>query len=361
MDDTDSFLELFPQFTQIITIDSIIYLGTLLILALLMVQFFKRKHKFHELTMFFRMCVLNALMALCGLAADGFLSFWEIDDDIVLISYFIYSVMQELFAILLLAQWLLFVEYTLHHSRDIIRRRYAVAAAVPFLVAVVTETLSIIIAFQIDLPFDNMAVATLLYVFSHIVMIIYIVAAYIIQFMDHRRKKLPRYIRLTPTVLCILTGYILNWFVTAYPTVTVGFAFGLVFADFYMYRRLSYIDPKTGFYLKKFLPVLARIAKKKKFEGGTVIRFKAKRAGEKMASILKAWKPQNCLIITMGDGLFLIISGPLKASTSERFISLVSEEAKSEGIPLETGYETENKGPAEIYIKKLIADYSSSY
>ncbi len=356
MDDTNSFLELYPQYARLIRTDLIMYLAAFVILALLMIRFLRRKHKFPELTMFFRMCVLNMLMAFCGIAADGLLSFREVKNYEAFFCYFIFSIIQELFAILLLAQWLLFVEYTLHQSRDIIKRRYPVAA-IPFIAAVVMETASIIIAMQKDASFDTSAVAVSLYVFSHVVMVFYIVGAYIILFMDYRRTKIPRYIRLTPTVACIVTGYLLNWFVTAYPTVTVGFALGLVFADFFTYRRLSYIDPKTGFYLKKFLPVLAGIAKRRKLEGGTVIRFKANRGSAKMAAILNAWQPQNCIVFTMGDGLFLVISGALKDSTSERFISLVSEDAKSEGIPLETGYETENAGPAENYLKKLISDH----
>ena len=359
MDGPNSFLELYPQYTRILEIDSVIYLVTLVILALLMVQFIKRKHRYPELNMFFRMCVINALMALCGLTSDGLLSYWEIASTEVLVSYLIYSIIYERFAILLLAQWLLFVEYILHRSPDRIKRRYTVAA-VPFIVAFITETASIIIALQHDLPFDKSAVSRTLYFSSHVVMFIYIFAAYIVMFLDYRRTKIPRYIHLTPTMLCIVTGYLLNWFVTPFPTVTSGFALGLVFADYYMFRRLSYIDPATGFYLGKFLPLLAEITEKTKLEGGTVIRFSAGDVSEKMASILNAWKPQNCMIFTMGDGLFLIISGALKDSTCERFISLVSEDAKKEGIPLETGYETENEGTAEEFINKVIADYSSS-
>ena len=40
----------------------------------------------------------------------------------------------------------------------------------------------------------------------------------------------------------------------------LGYAVGLLFADYFMFRRLSYIDPETGFYNEKYLAVMERKA-----------------------------------------------------------------------------------------------------
>ena len=43
---------------------------------------------------------------------------------------------------------------------------------------------------------------------------------------------------------------------TSYLVDGLGYAVGLMFADYYMFRRLSYMDPDTGFFNERYLEVL---------------------------------------------------------------------------------------------------------
>ena len=57
--------------------------------------------------------------------------------------------------------------------------------------------------------------------------------------------------RLAPTVLATIAGYLL-YFLTRYHLVPLGYAVGLMFMDYFLFRRLSYIDPESGFYNEKY-------------------------------------------------------------------------------------------------------------
>lgn len=151
---------------------------------------------------------------------------------------------------------------------------------------------------------------------------------------------------------CIVAGCITHMFYSDYPVLPLFFAPGLLFADYYMYRRLNNIDPKTGLFNRGYLQVLISLSKKQQLKGATVIRFQVQRGSEVMISILKAWKPEECKLIAMGDGLFLLVSGPVKDFIVERFISLITEQAKNEGLPVEADYETDREGAMDALLEK---------
>lgn len=355
------FLEIIPEYRQDLAIDLIIDVVTLLILTMLIVQYFRRKHHLFELTLFFNMCITDVLMVLFGMAFDIAPVFWMLDKDnvfiLLLVRFLIAWVIEQIFCVTLLAQWLIYVEYTLHQSRDLIRRRYPVAM-IPFLAASAMMIISLPIGFWRSAPFNSEHVYALLIVVSHSVFAFYLIAAYVVLYREKKRNRLPAYIRLTPTSLCMIVGFVSNLFLTFiiedYPVLPFCFALGLLFADYYMYRRLKYIDPHTGFYNRKYLPVLIAVSKKKELKGVSVIRFRVNRGSDVMAAILKSWRPDQCKIIKMEDGLFFLVSEALTDSLSDRFISLLSEQAKERGIPVSADFETDREGPMDELLRKYI-------
>ncbi|MCR5403332.1 MAG: hypothetical protein K6E91_05845 [Butyrivibrio sp.] len=121
----------------------------------------------------------------------------------------------------------------------------------------------------------------------------------------------------------------------------MGYAIGLMFADYYMFRRLSYADAKTGFFNEKYLKVLRRESKKKNIKEATVISFKTTGDRDKLAELLKFWKPEHSTIVAKDNGEFLVISEVRRKLITERFIFLVTEHAKSSGLETESSYRTE--------------------
>ena len=338
------------EVAQDFVVDLAICFVALTILILLMIQFFRRKHRTMELSLFFQMCLSVIFLTVDKIVFDIACLFYRsgVETPVVLFfcNYYVGMIVVEICSVLLLVQWLVFVEYTLHQSRDIIRRRYP-AAMIPFVVSVIMMFVSLIDTTVIP---NNVLAA--IYKVSRIVLAFYIIAPYVILYREKQRNRIPAYIRLTPTTLCIVAGFLTHWFLVGYSTLPLFFAIGLMFADYYMFRRLSYIDPNTGLYNKKYLPVLVKTAKKEELKGATVIRFQVQRGSDIMAMLIKAWSPESSKAIDMGNGEFLVISGALKAHIAERFISLLSENAKEEGIPVKADYETE-EGFAENLFQKI--------
>ena len=354
-----TFFEIVPEYFQSVIYDLVIDLAAILILALLMVQFFRRKHRNFELILFFQMCLCNMLMVIFAMAFDIAPAFWTINEDNLafygIIGFTVPFVLNQIFACMLLAQWLIYVEYTLHQSRDLIRRRYAVAM-VPFIAAVIMMILSVPIAFWKNAPFNHEHVYTMLTIISHTILVLYIAAAYFILYLEKKRNRIPAYIRLTPTSVCMFAGYAAGMFTPlgAYPVLPFSFALGLLFADYYMYRRLRHIDPKTGFYNRKYLPVLIKFSKKNRLTGATVIRFRERDKNGALAAILKSWEPDLSKTIIMGDGVYLMVSEAVNNSVSDRFIDLVAQQAESRGIAVEADYETDREGLMGELLEKYV-------
>ncbi len=162
---------------------------------------------------------------------------------------------------LMVSHWLIFVEFTLHQSRDIIRRRYPVVM-IPFWIAILIALFNMIAVIP---PSTPLYIRVAVYYLNRVQLLIwffYILASYVVLFREKKRKAIPQYIRLTLTVVSITLGLLIS-VLTPYELDGLGYAIGLLFAEYYMFRRLSFIDPETGFFNEKYLRVLDREAEKK--------------------------------------------------------------------------------------------------
>ena len=325
------------RFTQ----QFIMSLIAMIIPVLLLIQVLRCRHKTHEIKIFIRMCVFNLLLCL-AYAARCFLSLsvsWNMITDespIFVIIYFICNLMIGVLPLALVVHWLLFVDYTLHQSRDIIRRSFGFAQII--------FILGVLLSFLCSIPFPETAPLWIFLVLFFInklrflLWVVFIPASYVIQYREKKRMTVPQYIVLTPTVVSIILGYIVS-ILTSYPTDALGFGIGLMFTDYYMFRRLSYIDPETGFFKEKYLPVFSRAAKKQNITEVLSIRFRIKGDSSVWAGLLDSWKPEHCKVIIKKDGEYLVISETLKGPIAERFITLIGEDCQKEGIEMNASVE----------------------
>lgn len=313
----------------------VINLLTLLIPILLLVQAFHRKHKTPEIRIFAIMCFSDILLCLFT-ALQSFLSLFvfamEIPPFLQVLGFVCYA-LRTILAFVIVLFWLLFTEYTLHQSVDIIKRRYRVAL-IPFFIGVAIVVLSLLGLLIEAIPFELLYAAQFLNQFVGFIWAGYILASYIVLYREKKRKKIPEYIRLTPTVIAIILGYAVD-ILTQYRLVPLGYAVGLLFMDYYMFRRLSFIDQESGFYNEKYLAVLSKEAEKKKIHDATVIRFKTSWDRKKLIEVLRCWKPEFSKVILRDDGEIQILSELLKKTLAERFIFLVQEQCTKEGLETE--------------------------
>ncbi len=306
--------------------------------ALLMVQVLRRRHKTTEIKVFFRMLVMNILQCLSYISGFFFVLYQDrLDKNLIFVGAVIGDILLGTIPLFMVAHWLVFVEFTLHQSMDIIRRRYPVVM-IPFWIGVVISLFNTIAVIPHSTP---LAVRQVIFVLNRLLFLIwlfYIVAAYVVFFREQKRKSIPQYIRLTPTVISIALGLIVSS-LTAFQIDALGYAVGLLFADYYMFRRLNYVDDETGFFNEKYLAVLEREADKKNIHNVTMIHFKTQGDGRKLAEILKNWEPEYSKIVLKNDGEILMFSEKLKKSVAERFIFLVQENCAEEGLQTDAAYE----------------------
>ena len=361
MNEITSVFDIIPDYRKMLLIDFSLEGAALLILILLMVQYARRKHRTLELSLFFRMCLCNLFMVLSFAAFDivpvvfpfnpdtfyYFLSIWNV----------LLWILLRIFSVTLFAQWLVFVEYTLHQSRDLLYRRYKPAMTV-FITAIVMLLLCFPVALYVSLGGEDTWVWLIVYyalsIVPYIFMICFIVASYVVLYRERKYNRIPAYIRLTPTTLCVIAGFVADMLLGAYALLPIFFALGLLFADYFMYRRLNKIDPKTGFFNKHYLPELIRFAKKNQLTGATVLRLQAEREDEVVEALIKAWSPQQSKVISMGGGLFLLVSEAVKDSLAERFLSLLTEQAGIQGVAVEGDYETDPEAPMDTFLTKYL-------
>ena len=358
--ETMTYLEAVPEYRNTLVVNLIFDFAAILILALLIIQFIRRKHHSLDLTLFFQMCLCNVFMVFVSMAFQLAPAFLTVDyytgEYLIIAMDFIAPLINQIFSVVLLAQWFVYVEYTLHQSRDLIRRRYP-AASILFIVYIVIMLIGIIVIIFVDVPVIVVVVYNALIFLYRCVLLFYIVASYVVRHKERKRNRIPVYVRLTPTTLCMIAGFAIELILPVsvwvkYEVLPFFFALGLLFADYYMYRRLSNIDPKTSFYNKKYLSSLIAYAKKYQLKGATVIRFKVQRGNDSMVSILKSWLPEQCKPITMGDGLYLLVSDAVNDNVSKRFIYFVTNNAKEQGIPVEASFETDNDAFMADILKK---------
>ena len=334
-------------------LDIVLNLAGLCISLFLTVSLLRVRHRQQEQTMFLRMCVACLVIALIMAVANISL-FFPVPTDLL---YFICQPLVKILTFLLVAQWLLFVDYTLHQSMDLIRRRYPIMR-IPFFAAIIMELIYAIIALPQIVNDDLRIVMSVLTILEGAIMAIFSVASCIVLLRERRRTLVPRYIKLTPTIVCfavvivIIAGHFRQLSMLSFFC-----ALGMAFAYYFMFRRFSFLDQTTGFYTEKYLPVFYKTLQKKQLQGGTVIRFQVpEEQSKKAAEILKNWEPEGKQIITKGNGEFLILSDPLKNVITNRLIAFIDGQLKEQGIQAKASYVTKTDEPADSFFKAALRD-----
>jgi hypothetical protein len=339
----------------IINVIALILIGSMAIWAA------TNKHKVREMRMFMRMCILTAGLSLCDIVYYVEMMRQDIPETTPAI--FWGWVLTDVFSFLLVGQWLLFVEYSLHQSNDVIKRDYKYIM-IPFWVAVVFITLSY-------LSYNN-------YVFEHLspeglekwgliggyitralswiakgIITFYYIFAYYLVAKEKKRIKIPNYVVITPTVICFLFGMYYNRnYLTRVQS--LFFTVGLFLIWFFMFRRFAFMDPETGFFTEKYLKVLYHYYDQDKDKGCSIISFTPRGDSLKMASILKEWIPEDSSTVRLNNGKFLVVSEALDRSMANRYMSLITEDAGEEGIEVETSFASRTDEPVREFFGKMM-------
>jgi hypothetical protein len=339
----------------IINVIALILIGSMAIWAA------TNKHKVREMRMFMRMCVLTAIISICDIVYYEEMLRMGTNEGTPLI--FWSWVLIDVSSLLLVGQWLLFVEYSLHQSNDVIKRDYKYIM-IPFWIAVAFIACSRLfyngffigmLPEQYQETYGNIGwyITTILKWIAKGIMAFYYIFAYYLVLKEKKRVKIPNYVVITPTVICFVFGM---YFDRNYLSrvQSIFFTVGLFLIWFFIFRRFAFMDPETGFFTEKYLKVLYHYYDQDKDKGCSIISFTPRGDSLKMASILKEWIPEDSSTVRLNNGKFLVVSEALDRSMANRYMSLITEDAGEEGIEVETSFASRTDEPVREFFGKMM-------
>lgn len=341
-----------------IAVNMIMNVAAFIIILILTLSVAKRKNKITENKLLFSLCVFFLILACINIVSgiiDVNIFVLNKRREISYIIMFLCNWLSRLFILIIVVQWLLFVEFSLHQSRDVIRRRYP-ALLIPFAISVILS----IVYFGMDiysrfykvtgmLWFD---IGTIIDLLGTGVLLFYFVLVFRIVSREKKRKPMPRLVAIKPMAGLTLLGYIIMY-LFGYSCMTICFALGMIFQSKSLKRLLHTEDLETGFYNLGYLDTIKDYYIGHNIEGGTVIRFKTDGDGKKLSEILHNMEPDDSKTITLGQGDFLLISETQPESIIKWYISLVMDEAKKNGIEVKADCHNRTKESVEDFFEQF--------
>ncbi len=342
------------QWSSLFAINVVLDGIALVIIAVLLVRIIPMKQNLTEIRMFYGMCVMNILLAVID--AVKFLQFILFaNNNTVSEAYVMICIpVGEILSMMIVVQWLLFVNFSLHQSRDLIRRRYPVIL-IPFFAAVILQLGSIVlvIAGFISKRSETLFEGDILYFLSALILLFYIAVAIVIVHREKKRKRLPRFVAIVPMAICVLFGYLLDLF-TNFSLLPLFLAAGLISVEYSIMKQSSYEDYKTGYFNRKYVRKIMDYIEHNEIKGGTVIRFSTESDASSFAKILHRMEPDNNKTIFMGDGLFLVVSETQSEAVINRYTSVIIRESERRGLNIKEEHFTRTDEEPEEFFAGII-------
>ncbi len=236
-------------------------------------------------------------------------------------------VVNEMLYLAIILQWLICVDFSLHHSMDHIRRRYR-HAALPIIVVGVLGTVRVLVYIRMFDIGNWVAVGTnVLHVLSVILEICYILTAVMLVKRYEKERREPRFLRLKAFIIPFVIGVLVRY----YDASLLGF--GIIFTYAAMSRRDKYIDFDTGLYNSGFLDCIGEYWDKKEYPDASAMLALAPGHEDEMAGILSNIRIPNCYIIKLLEGRFVLLSPEVRRSALKILEDILTDAAKEADAP----------------------------
>ena len=235
-------------------------------------------------------------------------------------------VINEALYLAIILQWLICVDYSLNHSMDHIRRRYRHAA---YPIIVVTALYIIdwaMIAWKYKRGESYEGVEYVIHVLVVAVEIAYILTAVVLVKRHGKERREPRFLRLEAFIIPFVIGVLIRF----YDAPMLGF--GIIFTYAAMSRRDKYIDIKTDFYNSGFLDCISEYWDKNGYTDASAILAATPGHEDEMAGILSKIGIQDCYIIKLENGCFVLVSHKVGRSALQMTEGLLKDAAQ-ETVP----------------------------
>ncbi len=276
-----------------------------------------------------------------------------------------------LFSVIVALEWLVFVDFSVYHSPDSVRRRYA-PMFIPILLVLVMNLLSVIssaaylslragnkVPESLMLLVDNAGVITRGEIFvCTTAMTAYMLYAYRIMHTYEKEMEQPVFLRLNVFIIPWFGAFVLYllFLVSLYP---LSYGLALVLTLRSMRNRYRFLHESTGFYNEDSLVFLASHMDKTEYGRGCAILFKTEGKESEAAKLLTSYKPEKSIFVQMGEGIFLLF-----ASISRKpVVSLLMETVEMGGarmsppINVKTRcWDRHREEDSESFLQRVVAE-----
>ncbi len=286
-----------------------------------------------------RLCITNMIAAAIVIVDNALLYYAPV-------SWFRYLTVNlsmsvyEAIPLLLVLQWLIFVDYTVYRSPDHIKRRYS-QALIPIIIIFILVLINLTILASLNPEgFDAYDVWNgIMELIIYALYAVFIFKAFKIVREYHKGTNPPLFLRLDVFLLPFLLGLVLSYILKG-SFLSLGFAVGIVLTWLSVRRRQRYIDRETEFYNSDFLSVMTTIASEKNYPGGSAIIFKSAGGSKVLPKLLESFRPDDAILLRLEEDTFMALS----STKWEKAVYLMQRrinEAYAEetgGMGLESGY-----------------------
>ncbi len=282
-----------------------------------------RKSDDWELKLFRLMCLTNIGITICSIVSFsmyGYTEEWR-RTSVLLSRTLTYFLMQ-----VILFEWLLYVDYRLHGSRDHLTRNYK-----PFFIPMLLSGLCLLVncftgfVFTVN-PDMHISVTP---VFRLIQVVGYFYFLYSIFVIVSYRAKGNRtdYFHMHTMVIPVIAGEILNT-LTKYHISPISLSIGLVFLYCSMIEKWRFDDETGTFMNRQYLDYIGRLLSEGKREYRSIMIFSARENPDALAKILEEEKPRYAEMIRVNDKKFVLCMEEDRIAALRMLSDMVSESAE---------------------------------
>ena len=283
-----------------------------------------RKRERTEDRFMFAECVL--VLILLGL--DIFMAFNAfLPYEVMIFTMGFLPVVADLFFMLIILQWMVFVDYSLYRSRDHIRQKYRLAL-VPVLVVMGIDLAQFFMTtFITEITDAHIILNDIAQIAQVAVELGYVLTAVHLVYAYEKESREPRFLRLSAFIIPFILGNLIRSYDASL------MALGILLTYRAVQRRDRYLDRDTQFYNRAFLEYTGKFRDRKRYTGGNGILINAPGRGKDMASILRELKPVDSNVFVLEKDRYLLLSEALRGSAVKLAVDTITEAAEGADPP----------------------------
>ncbi len=248
----------------------------------------------------------------------------------------------DILRVILIVSWLIGVKYYIDGSIDNISRHIGrvFAPALIGLLLLITYEIIYISAEIHPQYIDIVERMSWLLKLGGIIEISYILYAYyLLKKARIKNGGIPMLLRITPFVLPVFLGVLITEF-TGYTVSSLGIAIGLCCMDIFLTKRRRCYNDETGFYRADYINFLAAYGEKGTQFAELIVVFRLRATQFRVfGPILYQWAPLDSKVIeTPENNCYVLLSKKQDKMVTEKLIELIKEDAKGNGIMVDSFY-----------------------